>query len=67
MRLCDALDDKKFDLRIRDRLLAEGKINSSDLDKYLADLGDDSQNFIESNPMQSNTSTEDESSPEVQN
>lgn len=58
MRLCDALDDKKFDLRIRDRLIAEGKINKGDVDQYLSQLSDDTDNFIESNPLKTKTSEE---------
>lgn len=42
MRLCDALEEKQLDVRIRDRLIAEGKITSEEVDKYLKSLEDDS-------------------------
>ena len=58
MRLCDALENKKFDQRIRDRLLAEGKISKSDLDSYLSTLEDDAENFILSDPTSSEKSQE---------
>lgn len=44
MKLKMALDEKVLDLRLRDRLVAEGKLPKADLDKYLASLTDDSAN-----------------------
>lgn len=44
MKLKMALDEKQLDLRLRDRLVAEGKVTKADLDKYLASLTDDSAN-----------------------
>lgn len=44
MKLKMALDEKVLDLRLRDRLVAEGKLTKAELDKYLASLGDDSAN-----------------------
>ncbi len=51
MRLCDALDDKKFDIRIRDRLIAEGKITKKDIDSYLDKIADEAGNLITTNPL----------------
>ena len=41
MKLRIALDEKMLDKRIRDRLLAEGKITKEDIKKYLDKLPDD--------------------------
>ena len=50
MKLAKALDDKKLDIRLLDRLLAEGKVTKSELDEYLKNLPDESTN---SQPVQS--------------
>ena len=42
MRLRLALDEKMMDVRLRDRLLAEGKITQKEIQDYLATLKDDS-------------------------
>jgi hypothetical protein len=44
MILKEALNDKKFDLRLRDRLNSEGKISKEDIDAYLKSLEDSSDN-----------------------
>ena len=44
MRLSSALEDKKLDLRLRDKLLHEGKLSKKDIDQYLASLPDDTDN-----------------------
>jgi len=41
MRLRLALDEKMMDLRVRDRLLAEGKITQKEVQEFLAKLPDD--------------------------
>jgi hypothetical protein len=53
MKLRQALDEKQHDLRIRDRLLAEGKVKSTDIQKYLKDLPDDEKNASFSDEGQS--------------
>lgn len=45
MKLRIAMDDKKMDLRLRDRFLTEGRISKSDVDQYLKSLPDDEGNF----------------------
>lgn len=45
MKLAKALDDKKMDSRVVDRLLSEGKISTADFDKHLKDLPDEEGNF----------------------
>ncbi len=45
MKLKIALDEKMMDLRLRDRLLAEGKITQADVDKFLSNLDDESGKF----------------------
>lgn len=45
MRLSQALEDKKLDLRLRDKLLHEGKLTKADIEQYLKKLPDDSANI----------------------
>ena len=49
MRLKQALDEKKFDVRLRDKLLAEGKISHDELVNYQKSLEDsvDSMTYTE--------------------
>ena len=60
MLLKMALQDKELDLRLRDRLVAEGKVSQADVDKYLTTLPDDAGNFvkIDNEPRQAAASTE---------
>lgn len=44
MRLKEALDEKLYDVRLRDRLLAEKKLESKDLETYLNTLKDEKEN-----------------------
>jgi len=44
MRLARALEDKLHDLRLRDKLVAEGKITQAQLDEYLSKLDDSTEN-----------------------
>lgn len=44
MRLSEALKDKKFDVRVHDKMLAEGKLTPEDVKKYLTSLPDDIKN-----------------------
>ena len=43
MRLPQALDAKKMDLRLRDKLTHEGKLTTKELDGYFKSLPDDSE------------------------
>lgn len=44
MKLGMALKEKLMDIRLRDKLLADGKISQNEIDQYLASLNDDNQN-----------------------
>jgi hypothetical protein len=46
MKLRLALEEKLLDVRVRDRLVAEGKIPKEDLKKYLDSLPDDTKNAV---------------------
>ncbi len=46
MKLRLALEEKQMDLRVRDRLLAEGKITKEEVKKYLDTMADDGKNAI---------------------
>jgi hypothetical protein len=47
MKLRMALEDKEMDLRLRDRLVAEGKISSASVDTYLKSLDDEEGNYVQ--------------------
>lgn len=42
MRLARALQEKLMDVRLRDKLLAEGKVTKEQVKEYLGSLPDDS-------------------------
>jgi polyhydroxyalkanoate synthesis regulator phasin len=46
MKLRLALEEKLLDVRVRDRLLAEGKITKEELKKYLDGLSDETKNSV---------------------
>jgi hypothetical protein len=46
MKLRLALEEKLMDVRVRDRLLAEGKITKEDVKKYLDTLNDETKNAV---------------------
>jgi hypothetical protein len=52
MKLRMALDDKMLDVRLRDRLVTEGKVSKEEVAKYLQSLPDDSANCIELSPTE---------------
>lgn len=45
MRLSRALKDKIMDVRLRDKLLAEGKITQAQVEEFLGSLEDDTKNL----------------------
>ncbi len=46
MKLRLALEEKLMDVRVRDRLVAEGKIPKEELKKYIDTLPDDTKNAV---------------------
>jgi hypothetical protein len=46
MKLRLALEEKLLDVRVRDRLMAEGKLSKEDLKKHLESLADDGKNAV---------------------
>lgn len=46
MKLRLALEEKLMDVRVRDRLVAEGKISKEELKKYLDSLTDDQKTAV---------------------
>ncbi len=46
MKLRLALAEKLVDVRVRDRLVAEGKLSKEELKKYLDSLPDDGKNAV---------------------
>lgn len=47
MKLKLALDEKLMDIRLRDRLVAEGKVSKAQVDEYLKGLGEESSSSYE--------------------
>jgi hypothetical protein len=47
MKLAKALEEKVMDVRLVDRLLAEGKITKAQVDDYIAKLEDDEGNYTD--------------------
>ncbi|MDA8793714.1 hypothetical protein N9N67_10725 [Bacteriovoracaceae bacterium] len=47
MRLRKALDEKLMDLRLRDRLVAEGKISAAEVEKFLSQIPDSTNEIYE--------------------
>lgn len=45
MKLRIAMDDKKMDVRLRDRFLSENVVSKSEIDSYLSALPDDEGNY----------------------
>ena len=45
MKLKMALEEKELDVRLRDRLVAEGKLTKQELDKRLNELPDEEGNY----------------------
>ena len=48
MKLNDALAEKKMDIRLRDKLLGEKKLQKKDVQNYLNALPDDKDNSMDS-------------------
>lgn len=46
MKLRLALEEKLMDVRVRDRLLAEGKITKEEVKKYLDSMNDEAKNAV---------------------
>jgi polyhydroxyalkanoate synthesis regulator phasin len=46
MKLRLALEEKLMDVRVRDRLVAEGKISKEELKKYIDTLADEAKNAV---------------------
>ena len=49
MLLNDSLKEKQMDIRLRDKLLAEGKISAKDVKNYLTSLDNDEKNLAFTN------------------
>lgn len=58
MKLNEALEEKKFDVRLQDKLLADGKLSSANLHTYLDDLADDTEKATYVNLAQEEVATD---------
>ncbi|GEM_PF-1028185 len=57
MRLSKALQDKELDKRLRDKLVAEGKLSKADVENFINNLPDDAVNMTTTEEAEG-TSTE---------
>ncbi|MCR9205580.1 MAG: hypothetical protein NXH75_13435 [Halobacteriovoraceae bacterium] len=46
MRLARALEDKKFDLRLRDKFVADKKLESKEVEDYMNNLENDEEKLV---------------------
>lgn len=46
MKLNMALKDKLMDIRLRGKLVEEGKLSKAELDKFLSSIPDETDNFL---------------------
>ena len=46
MRIAQALKEKLMDVRLRDKLIAEGKVTKEDVEKYLHELEDQTTKLL---------------------
>jgi polyhydroxyalkanoate synthesis regulator phasin len=46
MRIAQALKEKLMDVRLRDKLIAEGKVTKEEAEKYMADLPDETNRLV---------------------
>jgi hypothetical protein len=58
MKLRMALDDKLLDVRLRDRLVSEGKVTNAQVEDYLKSLADEEGNYTNVEENKEPTSTE---------
>lgn len=63
MKLRIAMDDKKMDVRLRDRYLTENVVSKKEIDTYLSELPNDEGNFEVVEDKEE--SSEDEASTEL--
>jgi hypothetical protein len=45
MRLARALEEKKYDIRLRDKLVADKKLEPKEVEAYMKSLDDDQSRF----------------------
>ena len=53
MRLSKALQDKMLDKRLRDKLVAEGKVTPAEVESFLNSLPDDAANMTTTDEVES--------------
>jgi len=58
MRLARALEDKKFDVRLRDKLVADKKLAYDEVEKYKTSLSDDTSIATTTDDVASKSSEE---------
>ncbi len=58
MRLARALDEKKMDVRLRDKLVTENKISKDEVKQYFSSLADQTDNSISAEKIKPTKSAE---------
>ncbi|MEC7181617.1 MAG: hypothetical protein VXY34_01805 [Bdellovibrionota bacterium] len=58
MRIAQALKEKLMDVRLRDKLIAEGKVTQEDVEKYLHELEDQTTKLLYTDQVESQSGVE---------
>ena len=65
MSLSDALKEKKLDVRLRDKFLGEGSLEKKEVELFLNELEDDTQNMTYVENEEASSNENEDSSEEV--
>ena len=58
MRIAQALKEKLMDVRLRDKLIAEGKVTQEDVEKYLHELEDQTTKLLYTDQVETQSGVE---------
>ena len=58
MRIAQALKEKLMDVRLRDKLIAEGKVTQEDVEKYLHELEDQTTKLLYTDQVETQSGNE---------
>lgn len=58
MRIAQALKEKLMDVRLRDKLIAEGKVTQEDVEEYLHELEDQTTKLLYTDQVESQNTAE---------
>ena len=58
MRIANALKEKLMDVRLRDKLIAEGKVTKEEVEKYLHELEDQTTKLLYTDQVETQSGNE---------